>query len=75
MPSIWYSSDPSGNIDDFLAGMLVLDGRRLGTDLDAVLDDLASGNAEIMPLEIGAPESRRLLHGAAHVDLPGLDDH
>ena len=32
-------------------------------DLDAHLDDLASGNAQIVPLEIGALDSRLLRPG------------
>ena len=46
--------------------------RRFRADVHAVLDDLASGDAEIVLLEIGALDSRRLLLGAAHVTLRGL---
>jgi hypothetical protein len=53
---------PFENVDDLFARMLVLDERRLRADVHAVLNDLAAGNAEILPLEIGTPESRRLLH-------------
>jgi hypothetical protein len=60
-PSIWYSSDPSEDVDDLFARMGVLDQRRFGADVDARLDHLTSGDAEILLLEIGAPESRRLL--------------
>jgi hypothetical protein len=55
---------------DLFAWMPVLEGRRVWADVDAVLDDLASGEAEIVPLEIGARDSRRLLRGAAHVRPP-----
>src|SRR5918993_3338426 len=63
---------PFEDIDDLFARMLVLEGRRLRADVHAVLDDLASGNAEIVLLEIGALDPRRLLLGAAHVTLRGL---
>jgi hypothetical protein len=63
---------PFEDIDDLLARMLVLDGRRFRANVHAVLDDLASGYAEILLLEIGALDSRRLLLGAAHVTLRGL---
>src|SRR5215471_1880217 len=62
--------------------MRVLDRRRFRADPDALLDDLAPGDAEIVLLQIGAPQSRRLLHpparraaavlGRAHHDLPGV---
>jgi hypothetical protein len=42
--------------------MPVPDERRLRADLDPVLDHLASGDAEVVVLEIRAPEARRLLH-------------
>jgi hypothetical protein len=48
----------------------VLDGRRFRADVDAVLDDLAAGDAEIVPLEIGARDSG-LLRGAAHLIFRG----
>jgi len=41
--------------------MGVLDQRRFVVDAGALLDDLASGDAEIVLRQIGAPESRRLL--------------
>jgi hypothetical protein len=50
---------PFEDTDDLFAVVEVLEGRRFRADLDAVLDDLASGNAEIVPLEIGALDSRR----------------
>src|SRR5262249_45736615 len=62
--------------------MRVLDRRRFRADPDALLDDLAPGGAEIVLLQIGAPQSRRLLHpparrpapvrGGAHHALPGV---
>ena len=52
--------------------MLVLDERRFRADVDAVLDDLAPGDAEIVLLEIGTLDSRRLLLCAAHVTLRGF---
>ncbi len=51
LPSTRYSSDPTNGA----SGLIV----------DAALDDLASGDAQIVPLEV--PDPRRLLHGAAHV--------
>jgi hypothetical protein len=51
---------PFEDVDDLFARMLVPDGRRVGGDVDAVLDDLASRSAEIV-LEIGASEARDLL--------------
>src|SRR5215213_4237368 len=62
---------PFEDIDDLFARMLVLEGQRLRANVHAVLDDFASGNAEIVLLEIGAPDSLRLLLGAAHVTLRG----
>jgi len=41
----------------------VLDGRRLGADDYAVLDDFASGEAEVVLLEIGELDPRCLLLG------------
>jgi hypothetical protein len=38
--------------------------------MPAALDDLSSWDAEIVPLEIGAPESRRLLDGATRDSPP-----
>jgi hypothetical protein len=58
---------PFEDVDDLFARMLVPDEWRLRANVDAVLDDLASGDAQIVPLEVGAPDPRRLLHGAAHV--------
>jgi hypothetical protein len=49
--------------------MGVLDQRRFRAEVDACLDDLAAGDAEIVLLEIGASESRRLLD---RHDLPPL---
>jgi hypothetical protein len=46
--------------------MAVPGGRRPGGEIDARLDDLASGNAEIVPLEIGAVEFRLLRPRHAH---------
>jgi hypothetical protein len=51
--------------------MGVLDGGRFRANVHPVLDDFAPGNAEIVPLEIGAPDSRRLLLRAAHLTLRG----
>jgi hypothetical protein len=48
------------NIDDLFARMPVLGERRSRFDLHAHLEDLASRDAEIMPLEIGALDSRLL---------------
>jgi hypothetical protein len=45
---------------ELLAGVLVPHERRPGCDLDAVLDDLASRNAEIVLLQIGAQEAEGL---------------
>ena len=58
LPSSWYSSDAFEDIDDLLARMRVLGGQPAGREIDAHLDDLASGDAEIVPLEIGALDSR-----------------
>ena len=45
-------------------GLLALDARRMSgvtsSEIDAHLNDLASGNAEIEPLEIGARNTGRL---------------
>ena len=48
------------DIDDLFARMPVPAERRSGVQLDKHLDDLASGHAEIVPLEIGTPDSRLL---------------
>ena len=63
-------------------GLGVLDQRCGRAEVDARLDDLASGDAEILLLEIGAPESRRLLDpparaaaavlGRTHPGLPSV---
>ena len=52
--------------------MPVSDERRLRADLYAVLDDLSPGDAQIVLLEIGALDPRRLLNGGAHLSLLGL---
>ena len=57
---------------EFLARMEVLEGWRFWANVHAVVDDLASGNAEILLLEIGALDSRRLSLCAAHLTLRGL---
>ena len=41
-------------------GCLCLGGRHSRIDLDARLNDFASGGAEIVPLQIDAPRSRQL---------------
>src|SRR5712691_10831137 len=48
------------DIDDLFARMPVLVERHARVELYARLDDLASGEAEIVPLEIGALDSRLL---------------
>ncbi|MDQ3965661.1 MAG: hypothetical protein M3246_04290, partial [Actinomycetota bacterium] len=63
---------PFEDIDDLFARMLVLEGWCFRANVHAVLDDFASGNAEIVLLEIGALDFRCLLLGAAHVTLRGL---
>src|SRR5262249_9688720 len=50
------------HVDDLLSGMAVPNGRHFGADVDAVLDPLPPGNAEVVPVEVGTPEPRRLLH-------------
>jgi hypothetical protein len=50
--------------------MLVPDGRRFRAYVDAVLDDLASWDAEIVPLEIGALDSRQLLQRCCSCQPP-----
>lgn len=47
--------------------MGVLDQRRFRADVDPRLHHLAPGHAEILPLQIGAPQSRRLLDRTARV--------
>jgi hypothetical protein len=54
------------HMSPIFAGMGALDERRFRADVDARLDRPASGDAEILPLEIGAPESRRLLDRHDH---------
>jgi hypothetical protein len=51
------------------AGMKVLEQRSVRADLDAVLDDLASGGTEVVALKIDACDPRRLLPGTAHINL------
>ena len=48
-------------------GMGVPDQRRFRADVDARLDDLTPGNAEIPPVQIDALQSRRLLDCPARV--------
>src|SRR5437867_10038767 len=48
------------DIDDLFARMTVLTERHPGGEIDAHLDVLASGDAQIVPLEIGALNSRLL---------------
>src|SRR5687768_6095216 len=57
---------PFQNVDDLFARMGVLDQRRFRADVDARLDHLASGDVEVVLLEIGAPESWRLLDRHDH---------
>ena len=72
---------PFKDIDDLFTRMSVLDCWRVRVDVYARLNDLTPGDAQILPLQIGAPQSRRELHppgrGAAvvaraHCDLPGV---
>src|SRR5439155_24513563 len=60
---------PFEDIDDLFARIVVFHGRRLGADVDSVLDDLTSRDAEVVLLKICALDAWRLLHGAAHVSL------
>ena len=61
-------------IDDLFARMAVLGGDHPGGKIDAHLDDLASGDAQIVPLEIGALDSRQLR--PRHVQRQtAYDDH
>src|SRR5215471_15441690 len=48
------------DVDDLFAGMSVLGKCHSRVDVDAHLDDLASGDAEIVPLEIRTFASRLL---------------
>src|SRR5262245_62149961 len=52
---------PLEDVDDLFPRMGVPDERCFRAYVDARLDDLTSGNAEIVLLEIGAPNSRRLV--------------
>ena len=60
-------------------GVGVLDHWRFRAEVDARLDHFVAGDAEIVLLQIGAPESRRLLHpparAAAVDDDPTQRDH
>src|SRR5262249_13907471 len=47
-------------------GMPVADGRRLGADLDPVLDRDAAGDAQLGMLDVGTEEAGRLLDGGGH---------
>jgi hypothetical protein len=58
------------DVDDLFTRVLVPKERRGRADVDAVLDDLASRNAEVALLDIGAPESLRPWNGAAHLKPP-----
>jgi hypothetical protein len=51
------------DVDDLFTGMGVLDEGRGRAEVDAGLDDLVAGDAEIVLLEIGALDSFRLLGG------------
>jgi hypothetical protein len=53
------------DVDDLLARVLVPGRWRVGSDIDAILNDLAAGNAQIVALEIGAGEAGdwRRVHG------------
>lgn len=48
---------PLQNANDLLAMVVVPDRRRVRGDLHPCLDDLTPGNAEILLLQIGAPQS------------------
>jgi hypothetical protein len=52
---------PFEDVDDLFTRMRVLDQWRFRADVDARLDHLASWDAEILLLQIGAPQSRPLL--------------
>jgi hypothetical protein len=71
---------PFEDVDDLFTRMGVPDRCRFGAYVDALLDDLSSGRAEIVLLQFGAPQSRRLLDpsaraagvlGRAHHASPG----
>ena len=49
------------DVDDLLARMGAPDQCRSGADLDMPLDDHAPEGAQIVLLQTGAPQSRRLL--------------
>ena len=51
---------PFENVDDLLTRMRVPGGRHSRVEFDDGLDDLASRDAQIVPLEIDAPGSREL---------------
>src|SRR5262245_57841328 len=61
------------DIDDLFARMPVPRERHSRVEVDSHLDDLASGDAEIVPLEIGAFDSRLLRRG--HLQHHTADDH
>src|SRR5262249_159915 len=52
---------PFEDIDDLLAGMRVSDGRGIRRQLDARLDDLMAGDAEILTLKVGPSDPVGLL--------------
>jgi hypothetical protein len=56
---------PLKDVDDLLARVLVSDRRRVGSNIYAVLNHLAAGNAQVVALEIGAFEAGdwRRAHG------------
>ena len=58
---------PFEGADDLFARTGVLDRCRFGVDAGALLDDLASGDAEVVLLQTGAAQSRRLLDCAAQM--------
>jgi hypothetical protein len=60
-PSDLVLQRPLEDIHDLFARVGVLDERRFRAEVDARLDDLVAVDTEVVPLEIGAPESRRLL--------------
>src|SRR5215213_8517863 len=63
------------DIDDLFARMRVLAERRSRVEVDAHLDDLASGNAEIVPLKLGALDSRLLRPRHAQRQTASYDQH
>src|SRR5579862_1459806 len=73
-PCRWQAVDlvlkrPFQDVDDLFTRMLVPKKWGVGADFDPVLDDLPSGNAEVVLLDVGASESGRLWSGGAHVNL------